>query len=148
MLVSVNKPLLLTMVVSFGSHIARSLSSSGTSSRAAFWNFCFSLSGIQYLNRRTALQYLRKDRLYMNSASRNSIVRPSVFSEIRTNEKSNRNGLTRQSLNGTGKRTGTNLMPKYGYKYSSSCSGKPQCNIMEANFVPVPSPLKICLNRS
>ena len=40
----------------------------------------------------------------MNSASRNSIVRPSVFSEIRTNEKSNRNGLTRQSLNGTGKR--------------------------------------------
>ena len=40
---------LRTIAVSLGNHIARSRSSSGTSSLAAFWNFCFSLSGIQYL---------------------------------------------------------------------------------------------------
>ena len=47
----------------FGSHIARSLSSSGTSSLATFWNFCFSLSGIQYLHRATTPQFREKRRI-------------------------------------------------------------------------------------
>ena len=71
---SLNKPL-LTMAVSFGSHIARSLSSSGTSSLATFWNFCFSLSGIQYLHRATTPQYTRKDALCMNSVITDTITK-------------------------------------------------------------------------